>query len=175
MTDKQPERRPPFEELYRRNFQMVYRICYTYMKNPHDAEDCTEDTFLRALSHPVCFETLQHEQGWLTVTAMNICKDKLKHWWSRLVVPLEEYEHSDASVVSSENGVLDAMMALPAKHKDVILLYYFHGYSTDEISKLLGRPASTVRNQLRDARKKLEVQLGVSRLDKHMLQTLCCR
>ena len=158
MTEK--AQNPPFEELYERNFQMVYRICYTYMKNPQDAEDCTADTFLRAFSHPVSFENMQHEQGWLTVTAMNICKDKLKHWWHKKVVPLEEYTETIPSPAPEADGVLEAVMALPPKQKDVILLYYYHGYSTDEIAGLLGRPASTVRNQMRDARKKLEIQLG---------------
>ena len=38
-----------FESFYRRHFQAIYRVCYAFMKNPQDAEDCTEDTFMRLL------------------------------------------------------------------------------------------------------------------------------
>ena len=51
-------------------------------------------------------------------------------------------------------------MALPVKYKEVVWLHYYEGYQTDEIAALLHRPASTVRNQLRDARGKLKEALG---------------
>ena len=50
------------------------------------------------------------------------------------------------------SDVLEAVLALPEKYKDVVWLFYYDGYQTDEIASMLGRPASTVRNQLRDAR-----------------------
>ena len=51
-------------------------------------------------------------------------------------------------------------MALPVKYKEVVWLHYYEGYRTDEIAAMLGRPPSTVRNQLRDARGKLKGLLG---------------
>ena len=51
-------------------------------------------------------------------------------------------------------------MALPVKYKEVVWLHYYEGYQTDEIAAMLKRPASTVRNQLRDARAKLKLSLG---------------
>ena len=39
-----------FEEFYERNYKLVYRICFTYMKNKSEAEDCTEDVFVKVLS-----------------------------------------------------------------------------------------------------------------------------
>ena len=50
-------------------------------------------------------------------------------------------------------------MALPPDHKDVVWLYYYEGYSTDEIAELLDRHSSTIRNRLMDARKKLKTLL----------------
>ena len=55
--------------------------------------------------------------------------------------------------------VKDAVMALPPDHKDVIWLYYYVGCSTDEIARMLGRPSSTIRNRLKDARNKLKTLL----------------
>lgn len=55
---------------------------------------------------------------------------------------------------------LDAVMKLPTKYKDVVYLYYYMGYQTDEISSMLKKNASTVRNHLREARLILKEQLG---------------
>ncbi len=67
-----------FNELYKRNYAAIYRVCYIYQ---HDAEDCTEDAFLKIISTGMTFNDEDHERAWLTVTASNICKDRLKHWW----------------------------------------------------------------------------------------------
>ncbi len=149
-----------FEAFYLRHFKAIYRICYAYMKNPHDAEDCTEDTFVRAMTHEVEFENERHERAWLTTTAMNICKDKLKHWWKQKVVPVEEDMEAPMQENENKDLVLDAVMSLPVKYKDVVWLYYYEGYQTEEIAGILHRPHSTVRNQLRDARSKLKSKLG---------------
>ena len=76
-----------FEAFYRRHVQAIYRVCYAFMKNPQDAEDCTEDVFVRAMTAEITFENERHERAWLTTTAMNLCKDKLKSWWKQKVVP----------------------------------------------------------------------------------------
>ena len=59
-----------FEEFYERNYRIVYRICFTYMKNRAEAEDCTEDVFVKVLSGDFSFHDETHEKKWLTVTAM---------------------------------------------------------------------------------------------------------
>ena len=55
---------------------------------------------------------------------------------------------------------MEAIQKLDPKYKEVILLFYYMGYKTDEIAKMLDKPPSTVRNLLADARKKLKVMLG---------------
>ena len=144
-----------FEAFYLRHFKAIYRVCYAFMKNAQDAEDCTEDTFVRAMTSDVSFENERHERSWLT-TAMNICKDKLR----QKVSPIdEEAEQTDAEP-DEKREVVEAVMALPVKYKEVVWLHYYEGYQTDEIALMLCRPPSTVRNQLRDARAKLKLTLG---------------
>ncbi len=48
------------------------------------------------------------------------------------------------------------MTALPEKYKEIVWLYYYDGYQTDEIAKMLHAPPSTIRNRLADARKRLK-------------------
>ena len=149
-----------FEAFYLRHFKAVYRVCYAFMKNAQDAEDCTEDTFVRAITSDAVFENERHERSWLTTTAMNICKDRLKHWWRQKVTPMEEEPEQAAAAPDEKNAVIAAVMALPFKYKEVVWLHYYEGYQTDEIAAMLGRPPSTVRNQLRDARARLKLTIG---------------
>ena len=44
-----------FEAFYLRHFKAIYRVCYAFMKNAQDADDCTEDTFVRAMTSDVSF------------------------------------------------------------------------------------------------------------------------
>ena len=79
-----------FEAFYLRHFKAIYRVCSAFMKNAPDAEDCTEDAFVKAMTCDVAFENERHKRAWLTTTAMNICKDKLKHWWRQKVTGMDD-------------------------------------------------------------------------------------
>ena len=109
-----------FEAFYLRHFKAVYRVCYAFMKNAQDAEDCTEDAFVKAMSCDISFENERHERSWLTTTAMNICKDKLKHWWRQKVTDLDEAAEQIAAEPDEKSEVANAVMALPVLPSVVI-------------------------------------------------------
>ncbi len=79
-----------FEAFYTRHYKLVYRTCYSYMRNTADAEDCTEDVFVKVLTGQYSFEDENHEKAWLTATAMNLCKDRLRHRTHRQIVSLDD-------------------------------------------------------------------------------------
>ena len=66
-------------EIYNRQVDTVYRICYSFMKNISDTEDMVQETFLRLIRTGVLFQSEEHEKAWLIVTASNLCKDTLKN------------------------------------------------------------------------------------------------
>lgn len=70
-------------EIYDRQVDTVYRVCYAYMKNAPEAEDMTQETFLRLMSNGKPFADQRHEKAWLIITASNLCKDTLKKWWRK--------------------------------------------------------------------------------------------
>ncbi len=148
-----------FNELYKRNYAAVYRYAI-YMQSVQDAEDCTEDAFLKLINTGMTFNDENHERAWLTVVAANICKDRLKHWWRKKTEGIADHEDIAGESGEMHNDVLEAVMALPTKYKEVVILFYYEGYKTEEISRLVKKPASTVRNLLRDARTKLKAALG---------------
>ncbi|MBD5104666.1 MAG: sigma-70 family RNA polymerase sigma factor [Ruminococcaceae bacterium] len=149
-----------FEAFYLKHFKFVYRVCFIYMKNSFDAEDCTEDVFAKVLSGNYGFNSEEHERKWLSVTAMNLCKDKLKSWWHKKTASLEQCEEMSAEGGFETDETLKEVMKLPPKYKDVIYLYYYMGYKTEEIAEILRKPSSTVRNHMREAREVLKTRLG---------------
>jgi len=151
-----------FEAFYEKHWKYVYRLCFSYLKSEADAEDCTEDVFVKVLTGEFEFNDEEHERKWLTVTAINRCKDKLKSYAYKNVDSLDDESAPEIASPEKEDHseVLEAVMNLPLKLKDVIWLYYYDGYQTDEIASILARPPSTVRNQLKDARLRLKNILG---------------
>ena len=167
-TEEAYSRHFDIEEIYTRHFDMVYRVCFSYLKNPADTEDATADVFVKLMRKSIIFDDAEHEKAWLIRTASNTCKDCLKHWWRRRA-DISEYEHiqdesafrqGDSAFWQSDNAfrideTLKAVMELPARYKDVIYLYYYEGYKSEDIAKILKKPHSTIRNRMRDARKLL--------------------
>lgn len=145
--------------IYQRHADTVYRICFSYLKNAADAEDLTQETFLRLLSSAPSFESQRHEKAWLIVTASNLCKDQLRHWW-RKRESLEDHAERLSAPPSEESETLSAILSLPEKYRLVVFLHYCEGYSTAEIAELLHCPDSTVRSRLLRARKQLKLRLG---------------
>lgn len=146
-------------EIYDRHVDTVYRICYAYMKNAPEAEDMTQETFLRLMSCRKAFENQRHEKAWLIVTASNLCKDTLKKWW-RHNENLDDYDYLPQNDRETSSIVLDAILALPQDYKDAVYMYYYEGYTTAEIARHLKCPESTVRSRLSRARKQLMNTLG---------------
>ena len=146
-----------FTELYNRQVNVAYRVCYAYMKSPSPTEDAVQETFLRLLTKAPVFDSESHEVAWVVRTATNVCKDMLKSWWRRKIT-LDDTEgrteehHIDTTLL--------AVLSLPDKYKSVVYLFYYEGYQAAEIAEGLGLPASTVRNYLSEARKLLRTQLG---------------
>ncbi|MDO5153541.1 MAG: RNA polymerase sigma factor [Eubacteriales bacterium] len=146
-------------EIYDRHVDTVYRICYAYMKNAPEAEDMTQETFLRLMSCRKAFENQRHEKAWLIVTASNLCKDTLKKWW-RHNENLDDYDDLPQNDRETSSIVLDAILALPQDYKDAVYMYYYEGYTTAEIARHLKCPESTVRSRLSRARRQLMNTLG---------------
>ncbi|MDE6320078.1 MAG: RNA polymerase sigma factor, partial [Lachnospiraceae bacterium] len=134
-------------EIYNRHYNTVYRICFSFMKNSVDAEDMVQETFLKLISSKKQFESEEHEKAWLIVTASNTCKDELRRWKRRLENIKSLYRQENV-VRKEDDRVLEWVMALPVKYKQVIYLYYYEGYRTSEIAGMLHCSESTVRNQL---------------------------
>ena len=148
-------------DLYRRHVGMVYQICLMLLKNVPDAEDATQTVFQKAMEYDKHFRDPEHEKAWLIVTARNHCKNQLKHWWRTRRAGEEALQ--TLTWEQPEDGELwEYILSLPKKERMVLYLYYYQGYSTQEVAKLLGKNPSTVRTWLVKARGKLRDLLEVN-------------
>lgn len=154
ISDKQEE----LTKLYTTHVDMVYRICFMFLKNSTDTEDAVQAVFMKVIEKEKVFDSQEHEKAWLIVTAQNYCKNKLKHWWGKNI----EFDHNqhDQAYQHEGNEILELVMKLPEKFKIPIYLHYYEGYKTDEIAQLLEINASTLRSQLKKGREILRLEIG---------------
>ena len=143
------------EETYLTYANMIYWVCFSYMKNAADTEDMVSDVFVKLIKSKVEFQNEEHEKAWLLRTAINLCKDNLKNW-RRKCVDINEYENLQSESRLETNETLTAVMGLPDRYKDAVYLYYYEGYSVSEIAQILKKPQSSVKVHLHKARKILK-------------------
>ena len=147
-------------EIYQRNKDMLYRICFAYMKTGPEAEDIIQDTFINLMKSGPFFENAQHEKAWLIRTASNLCKNALRHWWRKRENLEDKGDQLQAKESFEIDETFEVVMALPYKYKTVVYLYYYEGYDSTEIAITLQKPQSTIRYYLAEARKILKKQLN---------------
>lgn len=132
---------------------MLLRLSYSYMKNIHDAEDVVQEVFVQLFKNIYTFNSEDHKKHWLICVTTNICKNKLKSSWFRKRTEIKEMPYYDEY---ADNNVLNEVMKLPLKYREVIHLYYYESYSTVEIAVILHKKEPTVRSLLSRGRNLLK-------------------
>lgn len=147
------------EALYHKYFAAVYSVCFLYMKNEADACDMVQETFLRLLQSHFTYEDNEKAKAWLIVTASNCCKSQLRKSWRKKQVVYDAAVH-DTGREDHDNLLLRMVEELDEKYRLPMYLYYFEGYQSAEIAKILKINASTVRSRLAKARELLKMELN---------------
>lgn len=131
----------------------VLRLAYAYLHNMNDAEEILQDTLIQFLKTAPTLDSPKHEKAWLLRVAANLSKNRIDYNQRRLADELNEElvakEREDLSFVWEE------VKALPINQREAVHLFYYEGYTTAEIGKMLGRRESTVRSDLRRGRARL--------------------
>lgn len=135
---------------------MLLRLAYSYMKNIYDAEDVVQEVFVQLLKNIDTFESNDHKKHWLICVARNTCKNKLKSAWFKKHVELTEMPYYDEY---KDSNVLNKVMQLPLKYREIIYLYYYEGYTTVEIASVINKKEATIRSLLSRGRNILKEEL----------------
>lgn len=142
------------ERLLTQHGDTVLRMAYSYLHNMEDAEEILQDTLVQFLKAAPVLESQRHEKAWFLHVAANLCRNRLKYNAIRqtdeLADDLETEERGDLLFV------WDAVKSLPSKYREVVHLYYYEGYRTAEIARILEMKEATVRSNLARGREKLK-------------------
>ena len=137
----------------------VRRLCLIHLKNDADTEDIFQTVFLKYVLSSVSFENEEHEKAWFIRVTINACKDLLKSFFRTRTISIDEIVEQPTALQPDNREVLEAVLSLPAKYKDVVYLYYYEGYSVPQISRILRKNVNTVYTLLTRSKKLLRDKL----------------
>lgn len=143
-----------------RDADTVRRLCMIHLKNYADTEDIFQTVFLKYVLSSVSFENEEHERAWFIRVTINACKDLLKNFFRSHMVSIDEVLEQPAEMQEDNREVLEAVLSLPARYRDVVYLYYYEEYTAPEIGKILGKNVNTIYTLLNRAKKILRKKLG---------------
>ncbi len=160
-TVKAPDSHPEIilERMIRENQVSLKRLCYLYLHDEAMAEDAVQETFLKAFRSLGDFRGEANEKTYLTRIAINTCKDMLRSGWFRHIdrrITVDMLPSQEKIKDPAHQEVAVAVMNLPRKLREVILLYYYCGLNTLEIAETLNISQPAVTGRLKRAREKLK-------------------
>ena len=141
------------ERLLERHGNPVLRLAYSYLHNMADAEEILQESLIRFLKTAPRLENERHERAWLLQVAANLSKNRIAY--DRLRKTDELNETLAAEEREDLSFVWEAVKDLPVRDREVIHLFYYEGFSTGEIARILGQKEATVRSRLMRGREKL--------------------
>jgi len=148
----------------------IYAFTFSRLRNFHDAEDVTQDVFIKAYQNLSKLRRWDSFAVWAYTIASNLCS-KWKRSKSRR--PDREFiEDQDEDVLENpsldayrmdiiSNSLHDALDSLPEIYQEALTLHYLGGMSTDDIAKSLGASPTTIRQRLVRARAQLKEEMLV--------------
>lgn len=138
----------------------ILRLCFMFLRNRSDAEDATQETFLKIWRKLDCFEGRNHcsARSWIMRVACNTCKDMLRKSWrkheERTITPDDLSSLGDAS--REDRDLIMDVMNLPEKYRSVILMVYWQGMTMKETAATLRISQSTICRRLEKARSMID-------------------
>jgi RNA polymerase sigma-70 factor (ECF subfamily) len=171
-----------FDEMVSRYWDRIYSMVNQLLRNSEDAEEVTQDAFIRAHRGLVNFRGESAFSTWLFQIATNLARNRYWYWWRRkkdksvsLDAPLRsdsettlgeviaaEVETPDDITVNREfvTRIASGMERLGAKHREILILRNVKNQTYEEIAGILGISVGTVKSRIARARESLRAKLG---------------
>lgn len=142
--------------LYEAYAKDVYRLALSWLHSAHDAEDILQNVFLKLLDKDITVFP-DREKAWLLKCTANACKNHMRSFWQRNTQALDD----DIVLPTNEDRCLwEAVGQLKPTYRAVIHLYYYEGYSQDEVAQILGISRTAVQTRMQRARAHLKKELN---------------
>ena len=138
----------------------IKRVAIAGCANLYDAEDIAQTVFMKLLDHSEEFEDEDHLKKWLIRVAVNEYRSLWKSpWKSRVDFYIPERAAAKGGRNEEQEKVLEAVMGLKQKYREVIHLFYYEDMNAKEIGELLRISENTVLKRLQRARDKIRDNL----------------
>ena len=144
-------------KLYDTYAQDVFRLALSYLYNCQDAEDICHSVFLTLVEKDITLYP-GSEKAWLLKCAANACKDQLRSFWKQ---KREALQDNMVFTDDRDRELWAVVGTLPPKYRAVVHLYYYEGYSQEEIAKILGITRTAVQTRMQRARQFLGKELKI--------------
>lgn len=158
---------------------MLFKLSFLRLQNLQDAEDVVQEVFYQYVKKRPVFQSPEHEKAWFLKVTLNGCRKVWRSAWKRHrdtwqdgdceahdtagreADPDARGREPEERVLRREENrrLLQAVLALPEKYRDVIHLFYYEELSVKEIARATGRGESTVTSQLTRGRELLRKSL----------------
>lgn len=141
------------ERLVQKYSSMVLQIAYQYSFNKSEAEDITQEVFIKLYKNIKKIKNNEHIKAWLIRVTINLSIDYNRNYWNKNTTSLDEnYKYFDEET----KDVFNELKKLTPEYRNIIYLYYYQGYKISEISEILSMNQNTVSSYLTRARKELK-------------------
>ena len=162
------------EALVRQHSRLVYRVAYAVLRRHHDAEDATQETFLRVLRYGEKLTSVEDPKAWLARIAWRVAVDRAKqHGHKREIAPFEDPRQPIVEAASSQTPADEAahgsqvgaalerlIAALPEKLRQPLILSTIEEMSPRQVAATLGMNEAAVRSRVFRARQILREKLA---------------
>lgn len=146
----------------------VLKTAFVILKSKEMAEDVYQETFLRVCRSFSGYRRESSEKTWITSIAVNVCRDYMRSAWKKRVVVTDDFyscasESNTEEIIekqSDKKELIEAIMKLPDKYREIIHLYYYQEMDVNSIAKVLKIPSGTVKSRLFKARNLLHDMMG---------------
>jgi RNA polymerase sigma-70 factor (ECF subfamily) len=171
-----------FDQMVSRYWNRIYSMVNQLLRNPQDAEEVTQDAFIRAHRGLVNFRGDSAFSTWLYQIATNLARNRYWYWWRRRrdksvsidapvsgdnemtlaeIIPAEVETPDDITVTQEfVSRISQGMDRIGAKHREILILRNVKNLSYEEIAEILGISIGTVKSRIARARESLRSKLG---------------
>ncbi|MGQ8872273.1 RNA polymerase sigma factor [Paenibacillus sp. TSA_86.1] len=144
--------------IYETYADTLFRIAMIHLGKREDAEEATQDTFIKFMEKAPAFNDAEHQKAWLIRVITNHCKSLLRKGWRKREVKLEAVEPIIMDD-PEDQALIELVLSLPVKYRSVVHLYYYEDYAVRDISKILEISESAVKMRLQRGRQLLKLEL----------------
>jgi len=142
----------------------LMKVAYCLMRDMYLAQDCVQETFIKAMLHANELRDISRAEQWLNKILVNECKSYARTGWFRAKPAELDLDHNRDNTVNTEHNVImgefdDIVLRLPRRYLIPIVLFYYQGFSSRDISNILNIRESTCRVRLHRAREILRGNL----------------